>query len=78
MECTFRGTMTLTPDQFQQVVPENVSVSTAAILETDVLRIATRAVQLYAESHPRPAQVTIIQACSRVADVRQTLVKFAL
>lgn len=34
--------------------------------EDQTLRIAARAVQLYAETHPRPAQVTQKQAAERI------------
>ena len=33
-------------------------------LNTDVIHIAAKAVQIYAETHPRPPQVTQVQAAA--------------
>ncbi|QLB63478.1 helix-turn-helix domain-containing protein [Paraburkholderia caribensis] len=41
----------------------------------DELRIAIRAVQLYAERHPRPPQVTITQAAEMLGLSRHTVSK---
>ncbi|WP_244111930.1 hypothetical protein [Burkholderia diffusa] len=43
--------------------------------EADALRIATRAVRIYAESHPRPLQVTQKQAAEILGLSRNTLCK---
>lgn len=40
---------------------------------TEVLEIARRAVQLYAESHPRPSQVTIRQAAEMLDRSEKTV-----
>lgn len=40
-----------------------------------VVRIATKAVQLYAESHPRPSQVTQEQAAEMAGVSRATIVR---
>lgn len=40
---------------------------------TDQLEIAARAVQLYAETHPRPPQVTQTQAAQMIGVSRPTL-----
>jgi hypothetical protein len=42
---------------------------------TDELRIALKAVQLYAEQHPRPLQVTRIQAGEMLGISRHTVSK---
>lgn len=42
---------------------------------SDVLNIAVTAVRLYAESHPRPAQVTQSQAAEMLGISRHTLSK---
>lgn len=39
------------------------------------LKMAARAVQLYAERHPRPVQVTIIQAAEMLGLSRHTVSK---
>lgn len=41
----------------------------------EVLNLARRAVQLYAESHPRPAHVTIQQAAEMMSLSRHTVSK---
>ncbi len=42
------------------------------------LRIAARAVRLYAETHPRPTQVTQKQASRRICQVRDRSVQAML
>lgn len=42
-------------------------------MNTDMLAIATKAVQLYAESHPRPSSVNITQASEMLGISRKTL-----
>lgn len=42
-------------------------------MTTSVIEIAARAVQLYAETHPRPAQVTQSQAAEMIGVSRPTL-----
>jgi hypothetical protein len=49
----FEGTVTLSPEQFRPAMP----FLEDGLTQQGALRIATRAVQLYAERHPRPAQV---------------------
>lgn len=75
MQCKFEGTVMLTPDQFQRVIPDAGTQSTAAISEGDVLRIAMRGVQFYADSHPRPPQVTMKDAAAMLGIGRQTVSK---
>jgi|GEM_PF-2175887 len=75
MQCKIEGTMTLTPEQVQRVMPRAEVQPAATITETDVLRIATRAVQIYAESHPRPAHVTMKDAAEMLTLSRQTVSK---
>ena len=41
----------------------------------DALEIATKAVQLYAESHPRPSQVTQLQAAEMLGVSRATVAR---
>lgn len=41
-----------------------------------VLDIAVKAVRLYAESHPRPVQVTMKQAAEMLGVTRQTVAKY--
>ncbi|MBI2307551.1 MAG: DNA-binding protein [Rhodocyclales bacterium] len=41
--------------------------------QKSVIEIAARAVQLYAETHPRPAQVTQAQAAAMIGVSRPTL-----
>jgi hypothetical protein len=43
------------------------------IMNAEVLEVATKAVQLYAESHPRPLQVNISQAADMLGISRKTL-----
>ena len=42
---------------------------------TETLEIAIKAVQLYAESHPRPSQVTQTQAAEMLGMSRNTVAK---
>ena len=42
-------------------------------MNQDMLAIATKAVQLYAESHPRPSSVNITQAAEMLGISRKTL-----
>ena len=41
----------------------------------DVIEVATKAVQLYAESHPRPTQVTQAQAAEMLGISRHTVAR---
>lgn len=41
-----------------------------------VLDIAAKAVRIYAESHPRPSQVTMTQAAEMLGVSRQTVAKY--
>ena len=42
---------------------------------SELEQVARRAVQLYAESHPRPSQVTMTQAGEMMGLTRQTVAK---
>lgn len=42
---------------------------------SEELKIALKAVQLYAEQHPRPSQVTMIQAAEMLGISRHTVSK---
>jgi len=42
---------------------------------SELEHVARRAVQLYAESHPRPSQVTMTQAGEMLGLTRQTVAK---
>lgn len=43
---------------------------------TDLERVAFRAVQLYAETHPRPTQVTQAQAAEMLGVSRKTIYNY--
>lgn len=43
---------------------------------TDLERVALRAVQLYADSHPRPTQVTQAQAAEMLGVSRKTIYNY--
>lgn len=68
MKCKLEGEVTIDVEQCARLMsPIHVggptdAGHTDAIAESDVLRIAARAVQLYAERHPRPIQVNMRQA----------------
>lgn len=49
---------------------------TPTITEKDVLRIAERAVQLYADKHPRPTQVTQSQAAEILGVAPRTVRRY--
>lgn len=44
-------------------------------MESTALEIATKAVAIYAETHPRPPSVNIKQACKMLGKSRDTVVK---
>lgn len=46
--------------------------------EHDTLRIAARAVQLYAETHPRPTQVTQRQAAEMLGVSARTIRRYII
>ncbi|WP_232356734.1 hypothetical protein [Burkholderia multivorans] len=58
-----------------QGAPRKIGGEYQAIEEADVLRMAHRAVRLYAESHPRPTQVTQSQAAEILGLSRTTVGK---
>jgi hypothetical protein len=76
MRCKFEGEMTLDAEQCARLTrgatkePSMVGVS-----ERDTLKIALRAVQIYAERHPRPIQVTQAQAAEMLHLSAQTVNK---
>lgn len=49
---------------------------TDSLTEKDALRIATRAVQLYAETHPRPVQVNQHQAAEMLGVAPRTVRRY--
>ncbi len=56
-------------------LPPLIAPALAATLREDILAIAAAAVRLYAESHPRPIQVTKGQAAEMLGVSRPTLNK---
>lgn len=52
---------------------DKCALLTALLKQADPLAIATRAVPLYAETHPRPPQVTQTQAAEMLGTSRPTL-----
>ncbi|CAE6827063.1 helix-turn-helix domain-containing protein [Paraburkholderia aspalathi] len=76
MRCKFEGEMTLDAQQYAQLNrTSGVGSLTGSIAENDVLRIAIQAVQLYADRHPRPVQVTITQAAEMLGLSRHSVSK---
>jgi excisionase family DNA binding protein len=63
MRCKFEGEVTLDAEQYSRLKRgPDMHAATDSIAESDAIKIAMRAIQLYAERHPRPVQVTITQA----------------
>jgi excisionase family DNA binding protein len=76
MRCKFEGTLVLNDVDVERVRPsEPPKYHASAVIESDVLRIAARAVQIYAEKHPRPPHVTIKQAAEMLGLSRNTVSK---
>ncbi|MEM5315549.1 helix-turn-helix domain-containing protein [Paraburkholderia sp. JHI869] len=74
MQCKFEGTVTLGAGQAAQMSLGDARHPPAATLaEPEVVRIAVRAVQLYAESHPRPTQVNQKQAAEMLGVSARTV-----
>lgn len=76
MRCKFEGEMTFDDKECMGRAHVQDSRSTAvALSESDVLCIASRAVQLYAERHPRPLHVNLRQAAEMLGLSRPTVRK---
>lgn len=74
MRCRFEGEVTFASDE-RRDKGQRAHAPANVLSESDVLRIATRAIQLYAETHPRPPQVNMSQAAQMLGLSRHTVSK---
>lgn len=76
MRCKFEGEVTFDANQYAHIAHGPASSNAAVIFnEAEALKIALKAVQLYAEQHPRPPHVTMSQAAEMLHLSRSTVSK---
>ena len=76
MRCKFEGEMTFDAEQYARLMRSpDVGSPADSVSESDALKIAARAVQLYAERHPRPPHINLTQAAEMLGLSRPTVRK---
>lgn len=62
-------------DLLAELISPAIASALATSLHKDILAIATEAVRLYAETHPRPLHVTMTEAAEMLGVSRPTLAR---
>lgn len=76
MRCKLEGEVTLDGEHYTHLLRgSDASGTSALITDTQALKIAIKAVQLYTEQHPRPPHVTMSQAAEMLHLSRSTVSK---